>query len=219
MGGINEYLNSIKKQYPETREVNEQIEELRDTLHLKTEEYQAMGRSYNEAVAAAISSMGDVGPLFDQVSGNMRNVYVARLNRDISRLSMLTVFAAYLIGWLGFLLTVNAQGSMFQGPFFILGLMLAIAIAIWPTVMHVIYKRQPDKTDIVKFPYKKRMRVALFVWITISAVFFIINASTLNWYGGEKIIWFIWPVLVLGVWPATLWLYRRMLAGGRYDAA
>ncbi len=50
MGGINDYLSSIKKQYPDTEEVREQIEELRDTLHLKTEEYQAMGSTYNDAV-------------------------------------------------------------------------------------------------------------------------------------------------------------------------
>jgi hypothetical protein len=104
MGGINDYLSGIRKQYPDTQEVREQIEELRDTLHLKTEEYQAMGRTYSEAVQEAIASMGDLTPLLDQVSGNTRSVYIYRLNRDNARHSVLAMGAQYLLGWLGYLL-------------------------------------------------------------------------------------------------------------------
>jgi len=43
---IYDYLDALKKKYPQTNMVKEQIEELRDTLHIKTEEYQSQGLSY-----------------------------------------------------------------------------------------------------------------------------------------------------------------------------
>jgi len=84
-----DYLNGIKKKYPSTLKVPEQIEELRDSLHIKTEEYQSRGMAYKEAAKAAIASMGDVGDLFEELSGNLRTVYVNRLNKNSSILELL----------------------------------------------------------------------------------------------------------------------------------
>jgi|GEM_PF-2323613 len=215
MGGINDYLSSIKKQYPDTQEVREQIEELRDTLHMKTEEYQSLGRSYNDAVSEAISSMGDLKPLFDQVSGNTRNVYVNRLNSDDAKYCTLIIAAEYLLGWLFYLLSTCKPGNEFLLPFIVFGLILGAALAIWPVVANMTQKRQSDKADTVGMPYKKQMRVALASWIALSVVLMVVNCIT--WYN-SYVFWAVWPVIGIANWPVNIWLYHRLLTSGKYDA-
>ena len=214
MGGINDYLGGIKKQYPDTQEVREQIEELRDTLHLKTEEYQAMGRTYNEAVREAIASTGDLTPLLDQVSGNKRSVYVNQLNRDNARFCTLLMAAEYLLGWLVYLLSTYESGRNLLGPFICYFLIVGIGVSIWPLVTHIAYKRQPDRTETVSMQYKKQMRIALIVWGSLSLFLFIINLTTI----ANSDFWFVWPVLGIANWPLNIWLYHRLLVSGRYDA-
>jgi hypothetical protein len=216
MGGINDYLSNIKKQYPDTQEVREQIEELRDTLHMKTEEYQAMGRTYNEAVTEAISSMGDLKPLFDQVSGNTRSVYVNRINRDDARYCMLIMVAEYLLGWLFYLLSSHNPGNEFVTPFIVFGVVLGIALSIWPVIAHITQKRQPDKVDTVGMPYRKLMRTALIAWGGVSVMLLIVNIAT--WYD-SWVLWAVWPVIGIANWPVNIWLYHRLLTSGKYDAA
>ncbi len=215
MGGINDYLSGIKKQYPDTEEVREQIEELRDTLHLKTEEYQSMGRTYNDAVKEAIASMGDLTPLLDQVSGNTRSVYVNRLKRDDAWYCALIIFAEFLLGWLGFLLLANRAGVVYLALFILTAFALLIAISIWPLIAHVTCKREPAKADTIQMPYRKLIRTALIVWGGISALLFILNIAT--WHN-SWILWAIWPILGIANWPLNIWLYHRLLVSGRYDA-
>jgi hypothetical protein len=215
MGGINDYLSGIKKQYPDTQEVREQVEELRDTLHLKTEEYQAMGRTYNEAVREAISSMGDLTPLLDQVSGNTRSVYTSRLNWHNARYGTLMVAAEYLLGWLVYLLSSYQSGTSYIPAVIIIGLFLGGALGIWLLITHIIYKRQPDCVRTVGMAYKKLIRIALIVWGAISLVLFVYNVSLLIYNNG---LWSIWFVLFIANWPLGIWLYHRLLVSGRYDA-
>jgi uncharacterized integral membrane protein len=215
MGGINDYLSGIKKQYPDTREVNEQIEELRDTLHLKTEEYQALGKTYGEAVAEAISSMGDLTPLLDQVSGNTRSAYVNRLNRDNALYCALIIMAEYLLGWLVYLLSTYESGRNLIGPFICYFLIIGVGMSVWPLVAHIAHRRQPDRAETVTMQYKKQMRVALIVWGGLSLFLFIINVIAM--VNGSD-IWFVWPVLGIANWPLNIWLYHRMLVSGKYDA-
>ena len=49
MNIINDYCNNLKSKYLNTKEVLEQIEEIRDTVHIKTEEYQEKGYKYKDA--------------------------------------------------------------------------------------------------------------------------------------------------------------------------
>ena len=213
MGGINDYLNGIKRQYPDTEEVREQIEELRDTLHLKTEEYQSMGRTYNEAVSEAIESMGDLSSLLDQVSGNTRSVYINRLNRDNTFYCVFAIIMAYLLGWLAYLLSADMGGYMYIAGFVTVGVLLCIVLGMWLMVINILYKRQKDKIRTVMMPYKKLMRVTLFVWCGLSLMLFIIDM--VNLYDG---MWFMWPVLGIANWPISIWMYHRLLTSGKYDA-
>ena len=215
MGGINDYLNAIKKQYPDTKEVNDQIEELRDTLHLKTEEYQAMGKTYSEAVAEAIASMGDLTPLLDQVSGNTRSVYVSRPKRDNALYSMLMMAAQYLLGWLFFLLFCQDPGIYFLPYFVVFLFILGMALAVWPIAAHIQCKRQPDKVETPTMPYRKNMRIALIAWGCISAFLILVNAVTWHY---NYALWAVWPTVGIANWPLNVWLHHRLLTSGKYDA-
>ena len=215
MGVINDYLSDIRKQYPDTQEVREQIEELRDTLHLKTEEYQSMGRTYNDAVKEAIASMGDLTPLLDQVSGNTRSVYVSRLNRHYARCGALMVAAEYMLGWLVYLLSADNPGYVYLPAFIVIGLLLGVVLGIWLLITHLLYKRHADIVRTVGMAYKKLIRIALASWGAISLALLVYNVSQLMFNNG---MWSIWFILLVANWPLGVWLYHRLLVSGKCDA-
>lgn len=152
MGIISDYLNGIQKRYPETKEVREQIEELRDTLHMKAEELQAQGQPYDQAARSAVESLGDLTPLFEQVAGNMRNVYVNRLNLKAALVCAACILEEYLLCWLGALLFSYTSGSDYLWGFLILMLMLLICLSIWPLIAYFQYRKQPDKAASYRCP-------------------------------------------------------------------
>jgi hypothetical protein len=217
MGIINDYLNGIQKRYPDTKEVREQIEELRDTLHMKAEELQAQGQPYEEASKRAVQELGDVTPLLDQVAGNMRNVYVNRLARGNAIADSCVIFGTYLFGWLIFLLSTYHSGNEYIMRFLTLTVLVIVGLGIWPLTAHLKYRRQPDKVDVVTMRYRRHIKIALFSWLGLTAVLAIVNAPMM--YTGYSGIWFIFPMIGIANWPLSIWLYHRQLTGGRYDAA
>jgi hypothetical protein len=217
MGIINDYLNGIQKRYPATQEVREQIEELRDTLHMKAEELQAQGVSYDEASKRAVNELGDVTPLLDQVAGNMRSVYISRFARGNAIADSCVILGTYLFGWLVFLLFTNHQGNEFILPFLTLTGLFIVGLGIWPLVAHLNYRKQPDKVDIVTMNFRRHMKIALFSWLGITLVLAIVNISMMN--AGYSGAWLMWPIIGIANWPLNICLYHRQLVGGRYDAA
>ena len=216
MGIINDYLNGIEKRYPATQEVREQIEELRDTLHMKAEELQAQGIPYEEASKRAVDELGDVTPLLDQVAGNMRTVYINRLARGNAIADSFAIFGTYLFGWLVFLLSTSHEGYEFVVPFLTLTGLLIVGLGIWPLTAHLNYRRRPDKVDVVTMRFRRHMKIALFSWLGITVALAIVNAPMLN--TGYSGVWFIWPMIGIANWPLNIWLYHRQLISGRYDA-
>jgi len=213
MGIINDYLNGIQKRYPATQEVREQIEELRDTLHMKAEELQAQGVPYDEASKRAVTELGDVTPLLDQVAGNIRTVYVNRLNRKIALLVSACILEEYLLGWLIGLLSSYTPGAQ-QFPIFAsFALMLLICLSVWPLVAYLIYRKQPDKTGIVTLNFRRQIRNAILIWLGISIVLVIIALLPYS------SLWLMLPIIGVVNWPISIFIYHRLLVGGRYDAA
>ena len=212
MSVISDYLMKLEKQYPSTQALSEQIEELRDTLHIKTEEYQAQGISYNEAAKAAIASLGDVVPLLDEVSGNVKNVYVNKLNRMNAFFCSLIIIGEYLLGWIFFSM-IMYQPIIPAGFLFFL-VVLIVGLCIWPLLMQIQFRKEPDKISIVEMSYRKQMRTAKLTWLGLSVLLFAFNLLT----GWPYAIWFFWPILGIATWPVNIYLYHRQLIGGRYDA-
>jgi len=216
MGIINDYLNRIEKRYPATQEVREQIEELRDTLHMKAEELQAQGIPYDVASKRAVEELGDVTPLLDQVAGNMRTVYINRLARGNAIADCCAILGTYLFGWLMFLLSTTHPGYEFVEPFLMLTALVIVGLSIWPFAAHFNYRRQPDKVDVITMRFRRHMKIALFTWLGISVVLAIVNIPMLS--TGFSGVWFIWPMIGIANWPLNIWLYHRQLISGRYDA-
>jgi hypothetical protein len=219
MSIINDYLNGLRKKYPSTVKVAEQIEELRDSLHNKTEEYQSRGMAYEEAAQTAIASLGDVSGLFEELSGNVRTVYVNRLNRDNCILCTSIILAEFLLGWaLAFLFgnvffAADGAGGLDGKPFWYSLIAILLFLGIGPLVNIVIYRREPGKTEAVNMPYKRLMHMALIGWGIVSAVVFAANAVS-----GFGVVWFVWPVIGVSNWPLNIWNYHRQLTSGKYDA-
>ncbi len=213
MGTISEYLNGLQKKYPDTREVREQIEELRDTLHLKTEDLQSQGLTYEEASRKALTDLGDVTALFDQVSGNVKTVYANRINRDNALVGSAVIVGEFLLCWLAFLLSSYNTGIYFAPSFGFSFLAIIVGAGIWPLVAAISFRQQPDKIQVIEMPYRKLLRTALLGWLFISVLLFAVNILVQQ--GGG---WFIWPVIGVSNWPFNIWLYHRQLVSGRYDA-
>ena len=232
MSKINNYLKEIQKRYPNTSEVRDQIEELRDTLHSKTEELQAQGMSYEEAVQEAITSMGDVSELFGMVSGEARMVYRNRLNRNNAWAITGIIIAEFLTGYaLALLLpilmvlsreipgqdltiAISAQLNMDALRVFLAAFIpCIIGVLVWPAIATAQYCKNPNEAEIVQFEYKKLLKTGLIGWGIISLTMFLIN-----WITGLGTIWFVWPVVGVSNWPVNLWLFHRQLQSGKYDA-
>jgi len=211
MSMINDYLSKLKKQYPNTQAVQEQLEELRDTLHIKTEEYQSQGLNYNAAVKAAIDSLGDVTPLLEEVSGNVKNVYVNKLNRNNALFCTLIILAEFMMGWLGYSLFTGNHVPF--GYFSVTLLILLISVCIWPVITIIQYKKEPDRVSTVEMPFKKLIKTAIIGWLCISFFLFCVNFIV------NDTVWFQWPVIGIFTWPLNIVLYHRQLMSGRYDAA
>lgn len=210
MSVISDYLSKLKRQYPNTQAVREQLEELRDTLHIKTEEYQSQGLNYNDAAKAAIGSLGDVTPLLEEVAGNVKSVYVNKLNRNNALFCTLIILAEFMMSWLGYALFGN---FIPLGYFSITLLILLISISIWPIITVIQHRKDPDRISTVEMPFRKNMRTAIFGWLSISIFLFCVNFIV----GGTA--WFQWPAIGVATWPLNIFLYHRQLMSGRYDAA
>jgi len=211
MSVISDYLSALKRQYPNTQAVNEQLEELRDTLHIKTEEYQSEGLNYDDAAKAAIDSLGDVTPLLEEVAGNVKQVYVNRLNKSNAILCTVIILSEFMVAWLGYSLFTGMPVPLDYFSFTLL--ILLIGISIWPIITVVQYRKEPDKISTVEMPFRKNMRTAILGWLSISIFLFCVN-----WIVGAP-AWFQWPVIGIATWPINIFLYHRQFMGSRYDAA
>ncbi|MGE5494476.1 MAG: permease prefix domain 1-containing protein [Burkholderiales bacterium] len=215
MGAIDIYLKEIRRRYPGTQAVREQIEELRDTLHLKTEELQAQGKTYDEAAREAIASMGDVSHLFDEVSGNVKTVYINLLNRNNSIFCSLIILAEFLAGWLVVLLNAGLDATYWWFTLPLLGILLGLGV--WVAAAVIAYKREPLKTEVVDYQFRRHMKIAVIGWLCLSLLLLGINLW-IGVYMRPNTIWFQWPVIGIANWPLNIWLYHRQLTSGHYDA-
>ncbi len=211
MGVINDYLNGIKKKHPNTQAVKEQIEELRDTLNLKCEEYIKQGKQEEEAETAAVASLGDVSPLFEEISGTVREVYINRLRKNNALAGSILLYALFVTTWVFYLLVQPWDHPMLDGQFFLSLLILSAGLGVWLRVAVNIYKRDPLKTQIVRFSFRRHMRIALICWLAFLAVMITLGCSTV--VSAEA----MWPVMLSAYWPIYVCLYHRQLKGGLYD--
>jgi hypothetical protein len=151
-----------------------------------------------------------VSHLRDEVSGNIRNVFINQLNRNNALILSALLYVEFITIWVVVLLPMDTHSL--AGMFIFTLLILMLGAGVWLLVTAVALRREPQKTKVVEFPYRKLMHMALLGWLGLSAFLFIINLLT------PSSVWFQWPVIGIANWPLNIWLYHRQLAGGRYDA-
>ena len=209
MKPIDGYIETVRRQYPSNARVREQLEELRDTLHIKTGEYQARGMKADEAAKAAITSMGDVSELFRMLAGETRTVKINRLSLIGSLIGAGIILAECWIPWI----LLAMRGLFPRNTFVFIAFPVTVATLIYPLVSYIIYRQAPEKLDTVNFEFKKSLTAGLVGWFAISL--FLLAANALFSPG---VWWFMWPSLGISNWPVNVWLHHRLLASGKYDA-
>lgn len=218
MGAIDMYLKGVSRRYPDTQAVREQIEEIRDTLHLKTEELQAQGKTYEQAAKEAIDSIGDISPLIGEVAGNVRTVYVNRLSRNNAIICSSLIFAELAISWIAaFISTMEVMKPMLLMPFVLSLAGLILGMGVWVAISVITWKREPQKTEVVDYPFRRLMRMALVGWLCLSLVLLGANLW-MGLYIKPNTMWFQWPMIGIANWPLNIWVYNKQLKSGRYDA-
>jgi hypothetical protein len=186
MSTIDSYIKQTAKKYPHTKEVAEQLEEIRDTLHIKTEEFQAQGQGYEEAAQAAIDSIGDISALMSDVAGESRSVYISRLLVHVSVIAMITVSVEFFLAFASSVAPVYSDSVVleilrrFLGPISIVHVGVGdfasvfwpgcfpvlVAVWVWPAVSIIKFILEPRKIAIVQMHFKQQMKIA---WIGLAA--------------------------------------------------
>lgn len=233
MSVIDSYIKRLSKKFPQTKEVREQLEEIRDTLNAKTEELQSEGMYFEDAAKMAIRSAGDMSGLLSMVAGETRAVYVNRLRRAnalfvsiIITIEVLFGFAAAFgrvaIGlydgqgnfdavnnFLGHISFVNISLNAFW-PMFIITM---IAVWIWPVISIFAVLRDPHKTGTVQTLHKTLRMLSLFGWAAVALLLAAVNMA--NPHGG---MWVVWPIIFLSNFPLIILNYHRLFMSGKFDA-
>jgi hypothetical protein len=224
MSVINDYLKRIKRKYPGTQAVKEQIEELRDTLNLKREEYIKQGQTEEEAEEAAVASIGDVGALFEEISSNTRTVYVNHLRRNHAVFMFHMILLETFALWITFRILIkyvwmyNIPTPFFywttdfvNSPFVTFCLVI-IPLAVWPLTTYLIWKHNPKKSAAKAFPFRKMMLRAVNGWVLISVVIIVSSITFFHYSHG------IWALVAYALnLPLGVFVYHRKFTGGFYD--
>jgi len=206
MNKISSFCNSLKDKYPNTKEILEQIEELRDTLHIKTEEYQNDNTPYDEAVDKAIESLGNLEGLFTSLSKSETLVYF--------RYALITanIISGTIIGIIMFLYARSLSLDVFE---------MRTALVIFSFILlsilsfMVFYNFSELKKPIILTSYyktyKKQMIISLSIWFLYSL------ASLFSEYYSSSIKYTIFGVIGFLNWPLSVIITRLILKSKKFN--
>ena len=212
MNIINDYCNNLKSKYLNTKEVLEQIEEIRDTVHIKTEEYQEKGYKYKDAANEAIASLGDIESVLESLITNTKLVYKGRLILFSNLLSTLIISLLALIMWV---LSINIESLYSISKTASIGIFL-IAFSLI-VVFSVKFNEMKDLNkkvvvEISRTEKYKDIRNSIIGFIIITTASIIINV-----YRGDD-IWFVWAMIGVLNWFICTFIYYKFLNSTKFDA-
>ena len=200
---INEFYKNIKKKYPNTREVLEQLDEIKDMLNSKVQNYVKNGMKYEEASSKAINELGNIDELFDDISKDAKivhNLYIKILTSLISSFS--TAFLVFILGLiienLSFFNEVTKIGYKLTMPYFYLILFIYIIIyTLWNFSDNIKPKIRKYSYDI----YKINLKNSIIAVLIYSSIMLIINIIT---YKYNNYLWFIWAFNGILNWTISI---------------
>lgn len=214
MRTINNFCEELKKKYPNTKEVLEQIEELRDTLHLKVDENQSKGLKYEEAVKEAIDSLENIDELFENMITNTKTIYIEKLKAASISLSLIiTLSITIIIAILSYYIKILSGIRLtFSEGFIGLGVSFLVLSIVYISGF-VNFKNKKEAVKLNYLDYVKELRFSIICCTLISVLVIIINFITSIEY-----IWFVWPIIGLLNWPLALIFHYLFFKKNIFDA-
>ena len=203
---IDDFCNELKNKYPNTQKIREQIEELRNYLYMKSEEY--INESEEEAFKKALKSFGDVDSLLQELSKDAKIINKSKLYLfagiiDIfiaAFLSLLLCFISLKNNNISFFSYIN--NSLVPSIFFIIS---GIIVIFLTTIIQFINMRNIYETfEYTYNDYKINLKYSIIGFLIISIAVFIFNMFFTPHY-----IWFVFVIIYFLSWPLTVFFFYR----------
>ncbi|ADK30909.1 permease prefix domain 1-containing protein [Brachyspira pilosicoli] len=203
---IDDFCNELKNKYPNTQKIRDQIEELRNYLYMKSEEY--IDESEDEAFKKALKSFGDVDSLLEELSKDAKIINKSKLYLfagiiDIfiaAFLSLLLCFISLKNNNISFFSYIN--NSLVPSIFFIVS---GIIVIFLTTIIQFINMRNIYETfEYTYNDYKINLKYSIIGFLIISIAVFIFNM-----FFTPHHIWFVFVIIYFLSWPLTVFFFYR----------
>lgn len=200
---INEFYKNIKKKYPNTKEVLEQLDEIKDMLNSKVQHYVKNGMKYEEACSKSIDELGNIDEVFEDISKDAKivhNLYIKILTALISSFStaLLALIFGLIVDNLSFFNETTKIGYKLTMPYFYLVLFIYIVIySFWNFSDNIKPKIRKYSYDI----YKMNLKNSVIAVIIYSVIMIIVNIIT---YQYNNYLWFIWAFNGILNWTISI---------------
>ncbi|MBW5383018.1 permease prefix domain 1-containing protein [Brachyspira pilosicoli] len=203
---IDDFCNELKNKYPNTQKIRDQIEELRNYLYMKSEEY--IDESEDEAFKKALKSFGDVDSLLEELSKDAKIINKSKLYLFagiidifiVAFLSLLLCFISLKNNNISFFSYIN--NSLVPSIFFIVS---GIIVIFLTTVIQFINMRNIYETfEYTYNDYKINLKYSIIGFLIISIAVFIFNM-----FFTPHHIWFVFVIIYFLSWPLTVFFFYR----------
>ena len=203
---IDDFCNELKNKYPNTQKIRDQIEELRNYLYMKSEEY--IDESEDDAFKKALKSFGDVDSLLEELSKDAKIINKSKLYLFagiidifiVAFLSLLLYFISLKNNNILFFSYIN--NSLIPSIFFIVS---GIIVIFLTTIIQFINMRNIYETfEYTYNDYKINLKYSIIGFLIISIAVFIFNM-----FFTPHHIWFVFVIIYFLSWPLTVFFFYR----------
>ena len=203
---IDNFCNELKNKYPNTQKIRDQIEELRNYLYMKSEEY--IDESEEEAFKKALKSFGDADSLLEELSKDTKIINKSKLYLfagiiDIfiaAFLSLLLCFISLKNNNISFFSYVN--NSLIPSIFFIISAIISIFLLI--VIQFINMRNIYETVEYTYNDYKINLKYSIIGFLIVSIAVFIFNMFFTPHY-----IWFVFVIIYFLSWPLTVFLFYQ----------
>lgn len=203
---IDDFCNELKNKYPNTQKIRDQIEELRNYLYMKSEEY--IDESEEEAFKKALKSFGDVDSLLEELSKDAKIINKSKLYLFAG---IIDIFIAAFLSLLLYFISLKNNNILFfsyinnslvPSIFFIVS---GIIVIFLTTVIQFINMRNIYETfEYTYNDYKINLKYSIIGFLIISIAVFIFNM-----FFTPHHIWFVFVIIYFLSWPLTVFFFYR----------
>lgn len=191
MNEIDQYINKLFEDIPESKSKNETMQEIILNLNEKVSDLIANGQTREQAIKKAIDDFGDIDDLRKELADSTRLSETKRNGLSLAFSIWGGILIIALFVFINFYYTPSTIWFVYP----------AFAVLWWPMSMCFVWYRNKYNMAI-GFPFS----VCSFILI-IGLMLFI------NIYYTPKVIWFVYPVFALIWWPLAMFFHSLRLKG------